>query len=115
MDISLNNIGSRLPVEGGDEKMALLTQKDLTVLARTKAKIKAIYLVPVDADGKRHYEIHLDVEGKSGIEHCQMITAKNEPQRWSSLNRVVEMLEKYTDHPAFIVVSAKPKENEEQG
>lgn len=115
MDISLTNIGSRTHCEGGDEKMALLTQKDLSVLARTKAKIKTIYLVPIDADGKRHYEIHLEVEGKIGIERCQMITAKNEPQRWSSLNRAVEMLEKYTDHPAYVVISATPKQQEDQG
>lgn len=115
MDISLNKIGSRTPDEGGDDKMALLTQKDLTVLARTKANIKTIFLVPIDADGKRHYEIHIEVEGKKGIEHCQMITAKNEPQRWSSLNRAVEMLEKYTDHPAFVIVSGTTKQQEEQG
>ena len=88
--------------------MALLTLRDLAVLSRTKATIKTIRLVPVDCGGKRKYEIHLVVAGESGSEQCQLITNRNEPQRWASLNKAIEMLEEYTNESEFVVVSSKP-------
>lgn len=90
--------------------MAVLTQRDLSVLARTKATIKKIRLVPVNSDGKQKYEIHLEIEGASGIEHCQMITNRNEPQRWTSINRAIEMLEEYTNEQEFVVVRSQGKD-----
>lgn len=87
--------------------MAVLTQRDLAVLARTKAAIKCIRLVPVDCAGKKKYEIHLELEGSSGIEYCQMITSRNEPQRWMSINKAIEMLEEYTSEQEFVVVRSK--------
>lgn len=91
--------------------MALLTQRDLSVLTKTKAKINKIFLTPVLVKGKKKYEIHLEVEGDKGVEHCIVVTARNDPQRWTSINKAIDMLEEYTNHHMFEVMRSNSKEN----
>jgi len=91
------------------KEMALLKQRDLEMLVKTKASIKTIVLKPVKTiDEKIKYEIRIDIENDQGIEECLLITAKNEPQRWSSLNKAVEMLEDLTEANLFHVERYKP-------
>ena len=90
------------------KEMALLKQRDLALLVKTKAVIKTIILRPVLMEsGKVKYEIQVDIESEEGIEECLLITAKNEPQRWSSLNKAVEMLEDLTETCEFQIKSSK--------
>lgn len=72
--------------------MSLLKQRDLLLLVKGGAKIDPVTLVPVEHKGKTFYEVHLSVNTIDGVEDCLLITYKNEPQRWSSINKAVDTL-----------------------
>lgn len=72
--------------------MSLLKQRDLLLLVKGGAKIGPVRLIPVDHKGKVFYEVHLTIGAKESAEHCIIITSKNEPQRWSSLNKLTDTL-----------------------
>lgn len=83
--------------------MMQLFQRDLALLTRTKQRILQIRLVPMQEGDQRVYEIYVEMMGSRGKQWGQMITTKRTPQRWTSLNRAVEMLERYTDGVPFTI------------
>jgi len=108
-DAALSKIAPHTNLYEGKE-MALLKLRDLSVLVNTKAVIiKRILLKPVMVDGKKKYEIQVDIQGDEGIEECLLITAKDDPQRWVSLNKAIDMLEEYTNEDVFEIVRYEPK------
>ena len=112
MDLLLTKMSPN-KTDNGDSEMALLTQRDLSVLTRTKATIKNIVLKPVVIKGKKKYEIHIQVEGEQGTENCIVVTARLAPQRWASINKAIEMLEEYTNHDIFQVLRFDEEDNQE--
>ena len=72
--------------------MSLLKQRDLLLLVKAGTRIGAVTLWPVEHKGKTFYEVHLIVGPEDAPEPCVIITSKNEPQRWSSINKAIETL-----------------------
>lgn len=94
----------------GMVEVVFLTWRELSVLVKMKSKIMGVSLVPVFVERKVKYEIHLEVEGEQGIEKCVLVTARKKPQAWSSLNKAICELEKYTTCESFEVVRNKVSE-----
>lgn len=111
MDGLIKKISSPENGINGETKMALLTWRDLSVLVKTNAKIEGVHLVPVIANGKKKYEIHLEVEGEHGMEKCILVTARDKPQAWTSLNKAIEELEKNTDCESFEIIRFREEQN----
>lgn len=87
--------------------MSLLKQRDLLLLVKAGTKIGPVTLWPVEHKGKTYYEVHMVVGSKDSAESCVLITYKNEPQRWSSINKAIETLSQLM--PALVEVIVKVK------
>lgn len=76
----------------GVEWMVLLRQRELLLLLKGGATVDEVLFIPVDHKGKTYFEINLLISTKDEQEQCLLITGKNEPQRWSSLNKATETI-----------------------
>jgi len=76
----------------GDEWMALLRQSELLLLLKGGATVNNVLFIPVDHKGKIFFEINLLISTREGEEKYLLITGKNEPQRWSSLNKATKTI-----------------------
>lgn len=79
-------------IRRGADGMSLLKQRDLLLLVKTGTRIDSVTLVPVEHKDKTYHEVHLLVGSAEHAEPCVIITSKNEPQRWSSINKAIDTL-----------------------
>ena len=91
----------------GAEWMSLLKQRDLLLLVKAGTRIDPVTLVPIEHKGKTSYEVHLKVGTKDSAETCVLITYKNEPQRWSSINKAIETLSEILPTLDEVIVKVK--------
>lgn len=87
-----NEIMAPPKIQKGGVEMSVLRQKELLLLLKGGARVDAMVLRPVFDEKKlrKYFEVFITLATTEGADEYLMLNAKNEPQRWASLNRVVD-------------------------
>lgn len=69
-----------------------LKQRDLQLALTMGGTVNSVILSPIEYKNKTYYEVSVNMNTLEGVEEYSLITVKNRPQRWSSINKATETI-----------------------
>lgn len=84
---------TRIERNGALIEMILYTKKEIQTLIKTGITIEKVYLVRLQDEFKKVYQVEFVVPSQGHEQRAMLITTRNTPNHWSDLTRAVDFVE----------------------